>query len=286
MRNNNRKKLPIIILMVLIIVIVALIGCKKNETGRENEESNLEQTETVNSQENNKLLIVTGEYVPYTTQMEPGYGFFTQIVEAVLKESSVDYEIEFYPWARCSEMVKNGEAWATFPYGYTAEMAESFYFSDAVMKGRYKFYYLKSNEKFAQETMNFSEISDFTNFTFGGAVDYWYGDQSIIESYGVKTEWAKDTDALIKMLHAGRIDFLVEDELVGDAAITRLFPEEIDEFAKLPNTARLQDYYLIISKGYPNSEANRIKFNEALKKLLENGEIERILAENGIQPVN
>ncbi|MBU4438087.1 MAG: transporter substrate-binding domain-containing protein [Acetobacterium sp.] len=282
MKINKKITIRILIMLGLIIGLISLGGCEANKNQPDHDDSAGTQTDRSDTQTSNKILLVTGEYAPYTSPDGTGYGAFTQIVEAVLKESGLENEIAFYPWARASEMVKNGEAWASFPYGYTKELAQSYDYSDAIIQSPHKFYYLKSNEKLAREGVGFTKISDFTNYTFGGANDYWYGDKTTIENSGVTAEWASDTDALLKMLHAGRIDFLIEDQQVADAAIARLFPDDIDAFATLPNSATQQDYYLIISKNYPNSQFYREKFNAALQTLKNNGTIDRILAENGL----
>lgn len=282
---NNRLQKTRLIIIVLLMAVISLGGCMTAKTEQDPVDLTNTRTEITESDKNqagDKIIIVTGEYAPYTSETVVGYGAFTQIVEAVLREGGLESEVRFYPWARASAMVKNGEAWASFPYGYINEMAQVYDYSDAVIQSPHKFYYLKSNEKLAREGVGFSKISDFNGYTFGGANDYWYGDKATIENSGVKVEWANDVDALIKMLHAGRIDFLIEDYQVADEAIARLFPEEIDAFATLPNTASQHDYYLIISKDYPNSQSYREKFNAALQTLKNNGIIDRILIENGL----
>lgn len=284
MKINKKSTIRMLIMLVMIIGLICLSGCTINKNSTENGNSVNTQTESKENQTNDKIIIVTGEYAPYTSEHAAGYGAFTQIVETVLQESGLENDILFYPWARASEMVKSGEAWASFPYGYSKELAEDYDYSDSIIQSSHKFYYLKSNEKLAREAENFSKISDFTNYTFGGANDYWYGDKAAIENSGVKVEWANDTDALLKMLYAGRIDFLIEDQRVADAAISRLFPEDSNAFTVLPNTASQRDYYLIVSKDYPNSQLYREKFNAALQTLKNNGTIDQILAENGLGP--
>jgi len=268
--------------MFFMMCFVFLRGCQNSDAKLETSEANTEAVSTA-TPDKDVILIVTGEYAPYTSQTQDNSGFLTEIVEAVLKESGMEYEIKFYPWERCSQMVLTGEAWASFPYGFSEEKALLYNFSDSVFSSKHKFYYLVGNEKIGDEVMEFSKISDFSNFTFGGANGYWYGDQAEFDHNGVKVEWANDTDALIKMLHSGRIDFLVEDELVCDTAIERIFPDAIDDFDKLPIYAKIQDYFLLISKEYPETQGITEQFNNALKKLIENGEISSILDKNGIE---
>jgi polar amino acid transport system substrate-binding protein len=282
MINGKEFQKAMLIVIVFFIGVISLGGCMTEKKEQEPVDSANSPIENNENQKTDKIIIVTGEYAPYTSANAAGYGAFTQIVEAVLKEAGLESEVKFYPWARASRMVKNGEAWASFPYGYIKEMAQAYDYSDSVIQSPHLFYYLKSNEKLAREGVKFSKISDFTNYTFGGANDYWYGNKATIENSGIKVEWANDVDALVKMLHAGRIDFLIEDYRVEDEAIARLFPEDVGAFATLPNTASQHDYYLIISKDYPNSQLYREKFNAALQTLKNNGTIDRILTENGL----
>lgn len=278
-------------ILIFMMCFVLFEGCQNSKSSSETGVSSLESTNTslVQSEsaeilDKDTLLIVTGEYAPYTTQAEENRGFLTEIVEATLKYSGLKYKIEFYPWARCSEMVLSGEAWATFPYGYSEEKELSYEYSYPIFSSKHKFFYLKGNEKIGTEVSKFSKISDFSNlYTFGGANDYWYGNQAKFEEYGVKVEWANDTDALVKMLHSGRIDFFIEDELVCGEAIERLFPNEIDTYAKLPIEAKIQEYFLISSKDYPKTKELTDQFNSALLILTENGEINKILEDNGIE---
>ncbi len=278
-------------ILIFMMCFILFEGCQNSKSSSETEVSSLESTNTRLVQlesadiiDKDTLLIVTGEYAPYVSQAKENRGFLTEIVEATLKYSGLKYKIEFYPWARCSEMVLSGEAWATFPYGYSEEKELSYEYSYPIFNSKHKFFYLKGNEKVGNEVLEFSRISDFSNlYTFGGANDYWYGNQAKFEEYGPKVEWANDTDALVKMLHSGRIDFFIEDELVCDEAIERLFPNEIDIYAKLPIEAKIQEYFLISSKDYPKTKELTDQFNNALLILTENGEINKILEDNGIE---
>lgn len=280
----KNKIIPKALLAIIIFLcgLLSLGGCVTSQNQQEQTGSTVNESQNIEQPAAEEIIIVTGEYAPYTSQHAAGYGAFTQIVSAALNESGLKYKIEFYPWARASEMVENGEAWASFPYGFTAELAHVHNYSDPIIQSPHRFYYLKSNEKLAQEGIDFSKISDFSSYTFGGANDYWYGDKAAIENSGVKAEWASDTDALLKMLHAGRIDFMIEDQWVADEAIARLFPDAISDFMTLPNPAAQQDYYLIIAKEYPNTQLYREKFNAALQVLKNNGTIDRILTEYGL----
>lgn len=272
----GRKVREIILLLLLFtsLVVGSLSGCRKSEElpGRlpqeqssvPEEKSSLHK-EQVTNPEDQKVLIVTGEYIPYVGQNLKNRGFITEYIETALTEAGIDYKIEFFPWARCTEMVQNGEAWAAYPYGHSEQNDNTFLFSDAILKTKHKFYYLKENKRITEEVQDFKTIGDFKDYVFGGANGYWYGTPEDFAKLGVKVEWAGDTDALLKMLAAKRIDFFIEDELVCEDAIQRLFPGEEEKFATLPTDAREQEYYLIVSKDYPDTENLLQRFNAAMK---------------------
>jgi polar amino acid transport system substrate-binding protein len=162
-------------------------------------------------------------------------------------------------------MVEKGEAWASYPFGHSDSRDQTYLFSDSIYHTQHKFFYLKENEKITDEVLDFNTISEFKDFTFGGANGYWYGNQEDFKALGVTAEWASDTDALLKMLNSNRIDFFIEDELVCYEAIRRLFPGEEEKFETLPKNAKSLYYYLIVSKDYPNSQELLDKFNDSLK---------------------
>lgn len=275
--NIMGRKVRGIILLLLVFAVLSIgsfSGCKKSvepsmtlrdEPLPVQAEKSSMSADKLAVPDAEKVLIVTGEYVPYVGQNLKNQGFITELIETALIDAGIDYEIEFYPWARCSEMVENGEAWAAYPYGHSEQNDKTYLFSDAIFKTKHKFYYLKENDRISEEVQGFTTISDFKDYVFGGANGYWYGTPEDVAGLGVEVEWAGDTDALLKMLYAKRIDFFIEDELVCEDAIQRLFPGEKDKFATLPANAREQDYYMIASKDYPESEALLQRFNNAIK---------------------
>ncbi len=54
-----------------------------------------------------KILVVTEDWPPYNyIENNKITGISTQIVEMILKEAGIDYEIKVYPWARAFEIAK------------------------------------------------------------------------------------------------------------------------------------------------------------------------------------
>jgi polar amino acid transport system substrate-binding protein len=269
MSKKVLNKIVRLLLVFITLSIGMLFGCTKAKEVIEPQKSIPTQPISVTDVPNDKVLIVTGEYAPYVGETLENKGFITELIEATLKVANIDYEIKFYPWARCSEMVESGEAWASYPFGHSEVNDQTYLFSDILYTTKHKFYYLTTNEKITDEVNKFTTIGDFTDYTFGGANGYWYGKPDDFADLGVTAEWAGDTDALLKMLYSKRIDFFIEDELVCEEAIKRLFPGEEEKFATLTTNARIQEYYLMVSKEYPRSEELLKEFNTSLSEVMD-----------------
>lgn len=232
------------------------------------------ESRSLQAQSSPKLLLVTGEYAPYTSARLSGHGFFTEIVEAALKEMGVEYEIKFYPWARCEEMVLSGQAWAAFPYGMNEKIAQSYLISSPVYPSRHTFFYLKNNVRIDDNTLKFADIADFKDYVIGGANGYWYGTKEDLINKGIlRIVWADDIYGLVRMLYNKRIDVFIEDELVGWEVIKKIYPGEEDQFVTLPRAAKTSQYNLIISPKYPKSEELLEQFNAAVGRLKKREEL-------------
>jgi polar amino acid transport system substrate-binding protein len=273
MIKSIRNLIAWIMFTLIVVSNVFLVGCHTTKETVVADNELQTQQESATEAPNQKVLIVTGEYVPYVGETLENRGFITKLIEEALDNCDMEYEIKFYPWARCSEMVQSGEAWASFPYGHSELNDQTYLFSDIIYHTTHKFYYLKENEKITEEVYDFNSIGNFTQYIFGGANGYWYGSQEDFETVGVKAEWANNTDALLKMLYSERIDFFIEDELVCNEIIHRLFPGEEDKFETLPQDAKAQDYYLIVSKDYPESQKLLDQFNRSLEDINDNQEV-------------
>ncbi len=266
------------IAVVTLVIIVLLTGChfSKLPSGQTVDLPG----QPVKSESRQKLLLVTSEYAPYTSELLPGRGFFVQIVDAVIRETGMEYEIRFYPWARCEEMVRNGEAWATFPYSFSEKRAKVYLFTEPILSSYHRFFYLKENDLLVEKEPELKTLLDFREYKIGGANGYWYGEQKDLQSQGFKdVEWADDIYGLVRMLYSRRLDFFIEDELVGWNVVHHLYRGEENKFATSVNVAREQEYHLLVSKNHPRSQEMLNKFNATLLQLKRQGKIDEIAAQ-------
>lgn len=217
-----------------------------------------------------KITFVTGEWEPYSSEKMQNYGIYGELISAICKESGIEYEIKFYPWARAEKMVETGDAFAAFPYALTEERKSRFDFSDIMTYGNNVYLYHAKNTKISEEVKKFTKITDFKKYVFGCANGTFY--EEYFEKIGMKLEKTNGLDLSIKKLQAKRIDFIVDEKMSLVYLIQKLFLEDAANFKfldisygeKMPNG-------LIVARKYPNSKDLLVKFNSGLKKIKQNG---------------
>ncbi|MBF0230104.1 MAG: amino acid ABC transporter substrate-binding protein [Desulfamplus sp.] len=224
-----------------------------------------------------KVILVTGEWPPYTSEKMEGYGFLSEIVSAVFKEAGVEIEYQFYPWLRCERNIKDGKVYAAFPYIITDERKAIYDFSDPLAKSTGRFFYLKSNIK---SDVVWEKYEDLKRYKIGGTAGYWC--VKAFEDVGIKLDLAASDELSMKKLKGGRFDLLPADELVGWSIIKTLFPADINNFAVVEKPLNNDELRLMVSKTYPDAAVITKKVNEALQRIKANGVYSAILKKYNI----
>lgn len=224
-----------------------------------------------------RVILVTGEWAPYTSEKMPGYGFFTEILSAVFKEARLDVEYKFLPWLRGEKEVKEGQAFAAFPYIITDERKQTFDFSDPIANSTGRFFYLKSRMK---SEVNWEKFADLQSYSIAGTLGYWY--QKNFNEAGLKVIYTATDLQGIKMLKAGRVDLLATEELVAWELIKENLPKDADKFAVVKKPLNKDELRLMVSRSYPEAAAINKKVNEAIKRIKQKGIYSAILKKYNI----
>ena len=151
-----------------------------------------------------KVVIVTGDWPPYTSEKMEGYGFLSKIVSAAFKEAGIEIEYQFYPWLRCEKNIKEGKAYAAFPYIITDERKAIYDFSDPLGKSSFKFFYLKSNVK---SDVVWEKYEDLKKYKVGGTAGYWY--EKTLTDAGIKLDLAVSDELGVKNFKPAGLIFLL-----------------------------------------------------------------------------
>ncbi|MDG1582782.1 transporter substrate-binding domain-containing protein [Pseudomonas sp. GOM6] len=209
------------------------------------------------------------QFAPYsfvTLDSDQPRGLDVELVEAVLKEAKVDYQLRLYPWERVKRMLDRGETHMAFQFAGPPERKAQYELVGPLRTGSTVF---MTTHKTKIE--DWRSLDDFHPFVIGQVRGYAY--QADFD----KADLSRDTSAqnprqLVSMLLAGRIDIIV-----GDRTQLLYFVQEQraqEQVRLLPRSLVEMPRYVAFAKG---DRARAEQFAEALENLRERGELDAIL---------
>ncbi len=223
-----------------------------------------------------EVILTTGDWPPYVFETGNDKGPMVDIVMAAFKEVGITPKIVFYPWKRAEDEVRQGKAFAAFPYAITPARQEEFDFSEPMYVVKAKFFY---NKKYHAAGVPFDKLEDLRNYKIGGLLGSWY--EPNFKDAGLQMEYVDSMDKNIQKLALGRIDLTVDEENTNWYLIRKLFPNEADQFATLEKPLEqpgvVNDLSLMVSRSYPNSAELLKQFNTGLAAIRANGTFKQIL---------
>lgn len=282
--------------LLLLVLLISLVvsGCTVSESNFKRDHliknTDLAQTSETTTTESNetteveketsskKVVLATGEWPPYTSENLEGYGFNTEIMTKAFEVKGYEVEYQFEKWPRCVELTKAHNVFGTFPWGKTEERKEFFVWSDIVTFGNEVFWYMDGTDGIPEDFTGFDSIEGLKH---GGVAAYSYLDK--FDENNVPIEEAPDEAAALKKLFNGRVDMMPGSLLTTIALIEEIYPEEKDQFKYLKTPLNVNDMALMVAKDYPNKEQIIEDFNEGLKEIYLNGQIEDILKKHNLE---
>ena len=224
-----------------------------------------------------RITLVTGKWAPYTSSNLPDKGLFTAIVSATFKLMGKQPRYLFVPWKRAETFVRQGRAFAAFPYMITAARKRLFYFSDTVAYSTGRFFY---DKRFMKHPPQFQHLSQLQGYRIGGVMGYWY--ERPFENAGLDLNLVVSDSQSLRLLALNRVDLVATDEIVGWELIGTLFPQQKQDFATLSRPMDRASLRLMVSRKYPGARALLKAFNRGLVQIKENGTYARILKAYGL----
>ncbi len=221
----------------------------------------------------NTIRITNGEWEPYLSEHSYEYGLASHIVAEAFKIEGIDIEWGFFPWIRSYNVAKSGEWDASAVWWPTEGSNEFFLISDPVINTSYVFFYLKEN------IFAWDNFEDLVGKKIGLTRGYDYGQEfnNEMKKGTFNTYEASRDEMLYKLLLSGRIDIFPNDPIVGNAQIRNsLNADQIPLLTNHPKEFEKSTLHLIISKKSKKAEYFLDKFNSGLKKIKENGTLDKM----------
>jgi len=224
----------------------------------------------------NKIIFVTGEWPPATSEKLPKYGFITEIVSAACQEVGIIPEYRFLPWKRAEMLIKQGQFFGTFPFMITDERKKDCYFSDPLFYGVNCFVYYDKNPK-TSKFIKYEKLEDLKEYKIG--MIRGTSMEAELKNAGFKVEVTTTMDQSLKKLTTRRIDFYLTEQMVFHDAIKRLYPADVKHYKRLNKPyGSPRPNAIMVSKKFPNSELILNRFNKGLQRIIEKGDFDDIVS--------
>ena len=214
------------------------------------------------------LSLTTGDdYPPFSGIELPQGGMATSLVLSAFEKSGYFVkEIEWTPWKRGYTLAQRGQYHATFPYGWTAERAEFFYYSDPFFPAvNYAWSRLGqvnslTHEDDLQGTV-YCKPRGYGNF---GKI------KELMDRKLIRRETPSSMQHCFKMLLLKRVDFVAAtpNDAMNALLEAGISPQEVQQSEFVVTEIPL---HVIVSKQLPRAQEIIDAFNKGLKILRENG---------------
>lgn len=219
-----------------------------------------------------KVLMVTGEWAPYTSSNMANKGVVSEIVKFALKQSDIELNLEFKFWPQCYASVLQGYAAASFPFFKTEKREEKMLYSNPIMSSKVLFFYRKNRV----EVTSFKNLTELQKYKVSGVNGFFYRDS--FRAAELNMVYSDSETEALKKVHSGFAELIPMDEVTGWELIKKNYPEQIEEFATMSTPIREDNLYLIVSRANPKAQQIIEKFNNGLNKIKRNGTYSKILA--------
>lgn len=213
--------------------------------------------------------IVCEDFPPFFTPSLPGDGMAGEIIREAFKENNVAVRFNYVPYARALIYFKEGK----FPVhvGTSAVFSEaekSTFISRSFIWVRWRLFTYK---KPAPEFNSLAHLKSLKIGSYIGATD-----TALYRKAGLQPFEQKSMDALLKMLHYGRVDAVSIIDLAFYSKARELYPDESDLF-KASAPIFQTDGSVMFSKKHPDGEKLARLFEKGLAGLRKNGRLRQIV---------
>lgn len=211
------------------------------------------------------VVLQVNESSPIWSKKLPLGGMGGEIIQAISKEMDIQTHIEFIPLKRLIANTSNNDIGNPLFYMNNQEFAAII----PIAVSYSSFFTYKHNvEKVLSETV--------TQKRRIGVLKGTNSNMKVTKQFGFFEE-STSQESLFKKLKAGRLDLVVELNLVGEEMIKSLFPSEIKNFDTSLILDSSSPIAIMIDMNYPNANAIGLLYQKGLDRIIKNGVYQKIL---------
>jgi len=218
------------------------------------------------------ISLSTYELPPYVGRELENQGAILEIVTKAFESSGYTTEINFFPPARAITNAAQGMSTAVFPVSRDSKFESSFLFSDSfpgIQLG------LLRKKRDSRESQSFTgKKIGVVRGTFSSSILNNFESAIFLES--------TKNELLLKMLFAGRIDYLLIDKFTAADLMVDKLPHMIGKLEFIEKSIIPINFHVAFTKQTLNSSTALSAFNKGLKKIVKDGTLDSILYNHGL----
>ncbi len=220
------------------------------------------------------LLLGTSDNSAFGSEYDTYKGYFNEIVRAVLDNSKLSAQVDFYPYSRALSMLRGRQVHGVYPIRRNKNDQTNFIYSLPLPSSSMSLLKRKSTHLYDPKSITSIGVltgeSLPTELQNKGQVSVVFGSNHI---------------SLLKMLELNRVDAVLIDRYSASELLVRETPGLIGnvEFDKTYEISN--QFYFAMNKSEPNAKQTIEAFNSALNKLKREGVIDDILSRYGVYAV-
>ena len=215
------------------------------------------------------VVIDANESVPYWCRFSPEGGMGSELLQAMSSAAGLTTQIRFVPLSRMIEDRSNNDSGNPEFFMWRQDFAAIIPIAISEMS---LFYYRPHHLK-PLKVKGFDDLKSYKIGVLKGILI----DRNALEQMGLTFESSYTQASLFKKLKVGRIDLVIEIDLVGRLMINQLYPELTDDFVRIPLSNTVSPVAIMIDANYPNADSIAERYREGLAIIIANGEYQRIV---------
>jgi len=200
-------------------------------------------------------------------------GFSVDVINEIFGSHGATFKAKLIPWKRCLNEVKTGHCDMVMNAAYSKERDATFYISHFFYETTPYYFYSKKHNS---EGLDIQNKFDLSKFRIGGKLGYSYADygltyDEIVAKSGI---YADNYSKLIQLLHAGRIDIIVErlEVMAGfDVTGAGLLQDEDLGYAPIPQIEPSK-FYMMFPKSKKGAELKKMA-DKGIERLRKSGRL-------------
>jgi len=224
---------------------------------------------TASAHDDHTIGLDANESPPYWSETMPKDGMCGEIVHAVSQAAGIVSHIHYKPLTRMIEDDQNNDLGNPAFYMGNQDFAAII----PICVYHVGLFYYRPNHP---DGIAVRSIEDLRGYKVG-ILKGTLVDRAIFMKAGVEFEESYSQESLFKKLRRGRIDLVIEIDLVGQKIIDRLFPEQHDNFVATIVPRSDRPISIMISSGYPDAEHIGGLYKKGLQTIRASGIYQQIL---------